>query len=137
MSKIIILKGFEDAGKTTCLNLVIDSLIPLSERYSIEKIWSGVQILDRRCWFELGDKKIGICTPGDDEKILSDNIGFMEENDCDIFLMATRAEQELLRVVNEYALSKQLKPKFISLRRSKYLVDCIKTAKRITSILLK
>ncbi|MBR6199522.1 MAG: hypothetical protein IKQ61_04555 [Spirochaetales bacterium] len=83
MQKIIALYATKDRGKTTTLNKLIDLLSQLTDRYEI------CRYHETHAYFEISNHKIIVCTPGDTQEIIKDNIRFCNKYDCDIFVTAT------------------------------------------------
>lgn len=88
MKKLIALYGAANRGKTTTLNILIDLLAVVSEHYNIEKNY------DSKAVFVINSKTIGVCTPGDNQEEIKNNIEFFEENECEIIITATRTKGE-------------------------------------------
>lgn len=84
MEKIIVLYAAANRGKTTTLKILMELLTLVSESYNV---W---QDKDACGWFVINGKKISVCSAGDDETVVKDNI----ENykDCDIFVCASRTK---------------------------------------------
>lgn len=86
MKKIFGLWGATNRGKTTTLNILVDLLSQVSDTYDIHKTY------DSRAWFVINGIKIGICTPGDNQEQLKENIIFFTENEYEIIVTATRTK---------------------------------------------
>ncbi len=87
MKKIIALYASSNKGKTTTLNKLIDLLEQLSDNYEIKRIYN-----ESYAYFEFSDKNIVVCTKGDYDYILQENISFATEHNYDIFVTATRTK---------------------------------------------
>lgn len=85
MKKIIGLYGVANRGKTTTLKILMELLTSVSESYDI---WQDAD--DTSGWFVINGEKVSVCSAGDDETVVKDNI----ENykDCDIFVCASRTK---------------------------------------------
>ena len=100
MKKIFGLWGTENRGKTTTLNILVDLLSHVSDTYDIHKTY------DTKSCFLINGIKIGVCTPGDNQIEIKENIKFFTENECEIIVTATRTKggsvDELALFKNEH-----------------------------------
>ena len=89
-SKVIVLWGKGDRGKTTTLNLLIKKLLPLSSKTLAGKISCSIT---ENSWIvlEYNGKTIGIITAGDDAKSLDDYFSEIT-TPCDIYVCASRTK---------------------------------------------
>lgn len=88
MKKIIALYGAANKGKTTTLNILVDLLAVVSDCYNIERHY------DSKAMFVINNKNIGVCTSGDNQEEIKNNIEFFYKNECEIIITATRTKGE-------------------------------------------
>lgn len=86
MQKIIALYAPANKGKTTTLNILIDLLSIVSSECNVWKTKEGWG------WFVINDKVVGVCTPGDNQTVIKENIDYFNKNECDIVVTATRTK---------------------------------------------
>ena len=86
MKKIFGLWGAPNRGKTTTLNFLIDLLSQVADSYSVQRFYES------RAWFLINGIKIGVCTPGDSQTEIKENIKFFTGNECEIIVTATRTK---------------------------------------------
>lgn len=88
MKQIIALSGAGNSGKSTALNFLIDKL---SEESIFRKDDTAKNTPSRVAFLhkETG-LKIGITTPGDNNREITKNFEFFKNYDCDICITATR-----------------------------------------------
>lgn len=95
MKRIIVLYAAANRGKTTTLKILMELLTSVSESYNV---W---QEKDACGWFVINGEKVSVCSAGDDETAVKDNI----ENykDCDIFISASRTKGGSVYEIEKFA----------------------------------
>ncbi len=99
MEKIIGLYGKGSCGKTATLNFLIDLLTVATTSCPMPTPHTG----DRKETFTYNDKVISICTDGDYEEILEENISYFNKQKCDIVITATRTRGKTCDALNTFA----------------------------------
>lgn len=86
MKKVIALYGAANRGKSTTLNILMDLLVEVSDYCNLEKNCDGKGL------FVIKNKTIGVCTSGDNQEEIKNNIEFFKKNECEIIVTSTRTK---------------------------------------------
>lgn len=105
MEKIFALYASSNKGKTTTLNILIDLLAVVSDKYNICREYEGL------AWFIIKNKTISVCTSGDNANTVKNNI--KDYKDCDIFISASRTKGGSVNEIEKLAKSENLKIEWI------------------------
>lgn len=98
MKRLIVLSGSSNVGKTETLNFLVKKLggnpnFNQDGRYICKK----------------SNSKIAVCTAGDTEQIIDDNISFFNSNfNCNIFISAAKARGITVDKLSGWADSKKV-----------------------------
>ncbi len=89
--KVICFKGNGNTGKSTIIKKILNeffniSLIPKDKK-------------DFSLYFSYSNKKIGICSYGDNKKAMERWLKPLKENNCDIIICASRTKGEGIRFI--------------------------------------
>lgn len=104
---VIALSGEGDSGKTQTLLTLINKLYEAAhsservELFVLDEEGNKVHN-DQRVVLEYRRMKIAICTGGDNEKILNDNIKFFNCHDWNIAISATRSKGETINAIKRF-----------------------------------
>ena len=101
MERIIVLYGAANRGKTTTLKILMGLLTLVSESYDV---WQETD--DAWGRFVVNDRKVSICTSGDNEYVVKDNI--KNYKDCDIFVSASRTKGGSVNEIEKFAEKKKV-----------------------------
>lgn len=106
MKKIIALRGRSQVGKTTTLNILIGMLDTSLKTEELKR--------DRRISLIYRGIKIAICTAGDSKDIIKSNIAFIQENDCEVLITATRTRGAGVNTLKEYVTLQNVPIKWVN-----------------------
>lgn len=104
MKKLIVLSGSSNSGKTETLNFLVSK-------------FGGFSIpgKDGRYICKKNNLTIAICTAGDYEQIINDNISFFDSNfSCDVFISAARSKGSTVVNLSNWAKSKNIEYNYIT-----------------------
>ena len=127
VKKIIALYATSDAGKTTTLNILIDMLRIVSDSYKISKEY------DACATFEFNNETICVCTGGDDEYTIQNNIKYFKSEKCTIAVSATRTKNGTKNLYASYAVQNKLK--VIRVKKDKDFNSCRLYAAKLFQII--
>ena len=105
MEKIFALYASSNKGKTTTLNILIDLLAVVSDKYNIWREYEGW------AWFIIKNKTISVCTSGDNANTVKNNI--KDYKDCDIFISDSRTKGGSVNEIEKLSKSENLKIEWI------------------------
>lgn len=99
MEKVIVLRGVNNSGKTTTLNMVIDLLL---QRGLPEK---EMPVVDERIAIGYNGKLIVVATYGDGLRHINENLDFLKYycDHVDVFITATWSQGETVGRMEEFA----------------------------------
>ncbi len=86
MRKVFALYAPANHGKTTTLNILIDLLCIVADSYNVWRDREGWG------WFVINGVTVGVCTPGDNQDVIKNNIRYFNENGCEIVVTASRSK---------------------------------------------
>lgn len=106
MKKVIVLRGVNNSGKTTTLNMVIDLLL---QRGLPEK---EMPVVDERIAIGYNGKLIVVATYGDGLEHINDNLEFLKYycDHVDVFITATWSYGETVEAMEKFAKAQNLEP---------------------------
>lgn len=97
MEKIFALYASSNKGKTTTLNILIDLLAVVSDKYNIQREHDGW------AWFIINNKTVSVCTSGDNAITVKNNI--RDYKDYNIFVSASRTRCGSVNEIEKLAKS--------------------------------
>ncbi|AEE15851.1 ATP-binding protein [Treponema brennaborense] len=99
--KVIGLYGRSNCGKTSTLNLLIDLLE--EKTTGCKKPSPQNNVCDRRETISFNGKIVSICTAGDNENQLNENIKYFNKTNPDVAVSATRTSGKTCTELKQYA----------------------------------
>lgn len=124
MQKLLIaIEGVSNSGKTTTLKEILSLLkkdpktisVEIQNEVNIKKTnaFNIPKIGDITCIFEFAltnnkSLKIGVATGGDTLEIVSSNLTYFDNNNCDIVFCATKSRGQTVDYIHNYIDNKEL-----------------------------
>ena len=95
--KIFALYAAKNKGKTATLNKLIDLFVSVADRYEINREY------ETNAYFVVNGKGITVCTAGDNNDIISENLDFLKKHDTEVFVSASRTRGGTVEGLSEFA----------------------------------